>query len=122
MTVTLELSDSVLKALGAGTPAEGAAKLRLAAAVKLFELGKLSSGAAAELAGIHRVEFLERLRDYGVAAIQGTAEDLQHDLEALGSVRVRASDRIAFEQKDDAERKAVLDEMTEEAQKHGLGY
>jgi predicted HTH domain antitoxin len=87
MTVTLELSDFALKALGAGTPAEGAAKLRLAAAVKLFELGELSSGAAAELAGIHRIEFLERLKDYGVAAIQGTAEDLQHDLEALRSFR-----------------------------------
>jgi predicted HTH domain antitoxin len=61
--------------------------LRLAAAVKLFELGALSSGAAAELAGIHRVEFLERLKDYGVAAIQGTAEDLQHDLDALRSFR-----------------------------------
>ena len=36
--------------------------------------------------------------------------------------RVRASDLIAFQQKDDAERKAVLDELTEEAQKHGLGY
>jgi predicted HTH domain antitoxin len=57
------------------------------AAVKLFELGELSSGAAAELAGIHRIEFLERLKDYGVAAIQGTADDLQHDLEALWSFR-----------------------------------
>jgi excisionase family DNA binding protein len=36
--------------------------------------------------------------------------------------RVRASDLIAFQQKDDAERKAMLDELTEEAQKHGLGY
>jgi excisionase family DNA binding protein len=36
--------------------------------------------------------------------------------------RVRASDLIAYQQKDDAERKAALDELTEEGQKHGLGY
>jgi hypothetical protein len=38
----------------------------MAAAVKLFELGQLSSGAAAGLAGIPRVVFLSRLADYGV--------------------------------------------------------
>jgi excisionase family DNA binding protein len=36
--------------------------------------------------------------------------------------RIRASDLITYQQKDDAERKAVLDQLTEEAQKHGLGY
>jgi predicted HTH domain antitoxin len=34
------------------------------AAVKLYELGRLSSGRAAELAGIPRVEFLLTLEDY----------------------------------------------------------
>jgi predicted HTH domain antitoxin len=38
--------------------------LRMAAAVKLFELGLLSSGAAARLAGVPRVVFLSRLADY----------------------------------------------------------
>jgi excisionase family DNA binding protein len=36
--------------------------------------------------------------------------------------RIRASDLVAFQQKDDAERKAAMDELTAEAQKHGLGY
>ncbi|MBI3015891.1 MAG: UPF0175 family protein [Candidatus Tectomicrobia bacterium] len=40
--------------------------LRLLAAVKLFELGKLSSGRAAQLAGMSRVEFLEDLRASGL--------------------------------------------------------
>jgi len=88
MTFTVDLPDPTLKALRADTPAEGAAKVRLAAAVKLFEMGQLSSGAAAELAGVHRIAFLEQLKDFGVAAIQGTAEDLQHDLEALRSFGV----------------------------------
>jgi excisionase family DNA binding protein len=36
--------------------------------------------------------------------------------------RIRASDLMAFQQKDDAERKAAIDELTAEAQKPGLGY
>ena len=35
-----------------------ARELRILAAVKLYELGRLSSGRAAELAGMQRVEFL----------------------------------------------------------------
>jgi excisionase family DNA binding protein len=36
--------------------------------------------------------------------------------------RVRFEDLLAFKRKDDAHRKAVLDELTAEAEKHGLGY
>jgi excisionase family DNA binding protein len=36
--------------------------------------------------------------------------------------RVRVADLLAYKQKDDAQRKAVLDELTAEAEKHGLGY
>ncbi|MCB0076903.1 MAG: UPF0175 family protein [Anaerolineales bacterium] len=41
-------------------------ELRLLAAIKLFELGRLSSGRAAELAGLSRVEFLVSLGRYRV--------------------------------------------------------
>jgi predicted HTH domain antitoxin len=37
------------------------------AALKLFELGKISSGKAAELAGMSRVEFLEVCGRYRVS-------------------------------------------------------
>lgn len=43
-----------------------AAEIRMAAAIKLYEMGRLSSGAAAALAGIPRVVFLMKLADYGV--------------------------------------------------------
>ncbi len=36
--------------------------------------------------------------------------------------RIRVSDLLAYRQLDEAERKAVLDELTQEAQKLGLGY
>ena len=48
----------------------------MAAAVKLYELGRLSSGAAARLAGVPRVIFLARLADYGVDTFQVTEAQL----------------------------------------------
>lgn len=50
-------------------------ELRTAAAVKMFELGRLSSGAAARLAGIPRVVFLSRLADYGVDTFDMSEEE-----------------------------------------------
>jgi predicted HTH domain antitoxin len=53
--------------------------LRMAAAVKLFELDRLSSGAAAHLAGIPRVIFLSRLADYGVDTFRMSLEDFEKE-------------------------------------------
>jgi predicted HTH domain antitoxin len=61
--------------------------LRLAAAMKLYELGRISSGAAAELAGIGRVEFLDRLAEFGVNAFQESPEDLASELATRQSLR-----------------------------------
>ena len=54
-------------------------EIRLAAAMKLYEMGRLSSGAAAELAGIPKPVFLSRLSDYGIASFRMTPEDLADD-------------------------------------------
>jgi predicted HTH domain antitoxin len=51
----------------------------MAAAVKLFELGRLSSGAAARLAGVPRTVFLTRLADYGVDTFRLTEEELARE-------------------------------------------
>ena len=53
---------------------------RMAMAVKLFELGRLTSGQAAELAGLDRVEFIMNLYRYGVSPIQIMPEELAEDL------------------------------------------
>jgi predicted HTH domain antitoxin len=42
---------------------------RMAMSVKLFELGKLTSGQAAQLAGVPRATFLYMLSSYGVEAV-----------------------------------------------------
>jgi predicted HTH domain antitoxin len=56
---------------------EFALELRTLAAVKLFELGRLSSGRAAELAGMSRVEFLLRLGHYKVFPFEYELNDLE---------------------------------------------
>jgi predicted HTH domain antitoxin len=87
MTVTVDLSDAAIKELDAKTGDDAVARLRLAAAMKLFELGRLSSGAGADLAGIGRVEFLDRLAEFGVNAFQQSPDELAQELATLRSVR-----------------------------------
>ena len=60
---------------------EGELKMILAA--KLFDLGELSSGQAAKMAGITRREFLESVGKYGVSIFQYDADELEEDLARL---------------------------------------
>lgn len=54
-----------------------ARELRILAAIKLYELGRLSSGRAAELAGMPRVEFLLSLERYKVFPLEAELRDLE---------------------------------------------
>jgi predicted HTH domain antitoxin len=76
--IVIDIPSETLVALKV-TEAEIGETLRIAAAVKLFELGRLSSGAAARLAGVPRVVFLARLADYGVDTFNLTEEQLQRE-------------------------------------------
>lgn len=55
-------------------------ELQMLAAVKLYELGRLSSGRAAQLAGVTRVEFLLALGRYHVSPFDLDAESLAEDI------------------------------------------
>lgn len=56
-----------------------ARELRTLAAVKLYELGRLSSERAAELAGMTRVEFLLILNRYRVFPLEAELTDLERE-------------------------------------------
>jgi len=51
--------------------------------MKLHEVGHLSAGGAADLAGISKVEFLHKLADFGVDAFRMTPEEFDRDLDTL---------------------------------------
>jgi predicted nucleotidyltransferase/predicted HTH domain antitoxin len=65
---------------------EFAAEIRFLAAAKLYEMGRLSSGKAAEMAGIGRVEFLHKLRTYGFHAINLDDEQIEAELKAAAEL------------------------------------
>ena len=79
--ITFSIPDEILLALKA-TPEILAARIRIAAAVKLYELGQLSSGAASQLAGVPKPYFLGHLADYGVNTFDLSEEELIHDLKS----------------------------------------
>ena len=54
--------------------------LRLMAALKMFELGKISSGKAAELAAMSRVDFLDTCGRYRVSPFNYPPEEIEAEL------------------------------------------
>ena len=53
--------------------------MSLLAAVQLYELGRLSSGRAAELVGVPRTEFLDLLARYDVFPLAAELSELEED-------------------------------------------
>jgi predicted HTH domain antitoxin len=62
------------------SPAEFEQEARMAMAVKLFELHRLSSGQAAQLAGVDRATFLLRLNEFGASMINLPPDELAADV------------------------------------------
>lgn len=81
--ITIEYPDDLLVALGANREQfEQEARFTLAA--KLFELGRLSSGKAARLAGLDRVTFLLSLHRVGVAMLDLDERELADERRYAG--------------------------------------
>ncbi len=62
------------------TPSEFEQQLLLMAALKMFELGKLSAGKAAELANLPRVTFLESCSRYRISPFNYPDEAIATEL------------------------------------------
>jgi len=78
--ITIELPEDAFSALRR-TPEAFVREMRLASAVKWYEIKLVSQGKAAELAGVSRREFLDSLARFNVSPFQVTPEELEQEWE-----------------------------------------
>ncbi len=76
--LTIDYPDDLLVALGS-TVDQFECEARLAMAAKLFELGRLSSGKAAQLAGMERVAFLAQMHRLSVPILDLDEEEMKEE-------------------------------------------
>jgi predicted HTH domain antitoxin len=73
--MTIDMPEEALAALRTD-PENFARELRLVAAVKWYELRRVTQERAAAIAGLSRAEFLVALGQFGVSPFQYTAEEV----------------------------------------------
>lgn len=79
-TISISYPESLATTLRLGVK-DFEVEMKTSALVKLFELGKVSSGVAAKVLGLSRVDFLELLAEYKVPVLgQYDVEDLNEDI------------------------------------------
>lgn len=79
-TLKILYPEDLPEALGE-TPEEFERELKFLVAAKLYDLGRISSGRAAELAGVERVDFLQNLGRYRISVFNYSLEELEGEIQ-----------------------------------------
>ena len=79
VTVTFELPEDVLSSVRKD-PERFTQELRLAAAVKWYEMGLVSQGRAAEISGLSRSEFISALGRFEVSIFQHNIDEIAEEV------------------------------------------
>ena len=82
-TLAIKYPESVLATLNL-SPETFEQEAKIALAIKLYEMGRLTSGQAAELAGIPRVAFLLSCQRYGTVTVEWDQEELNAEFSEKG--------------------------------------
>jgi predicted HTH domain antitoxin len=78
--VKIPYPDDLPESLGK-SPESFERQLQFLVAAKIYELGHISSGRAAELAGMNRVEFLEELGHYRISIFNYSLSELEQEIQ-----------------------------------------
>lgn len=79
VSLKIDLPEGVFSAIRK-SPREFVSEMRLAAAVKWYEMGAISQEKAAEMAGLSRADFIFSLSRFKVSPFQCTPEEIEEDL------------------------------------------
>jgi len=79
-TINIEYPESLANTLKLNNK-DFAAEMKRSSLVKLYELGKVSSGVAARVLGLSRLDFLDLLAKYNVSVFNAyDTDDLNEDI------------------------------------------
>ncbi|OGJ89070.1 MAG: hypothetical protein A2268_11880 [Candidatus Raymondbacteria bacterium RifOxyA12_full_50_37] len=80
-TISIAYPENILPPLNI-SPDAFEAEAKEVLAVKLFEMGRLTSGQAAGIANVSRAEFLLTCRKFGTPSVQWNKEDIDEEFKA----------------------------------------
>jgi len=78
MRIVIDLPDTLLKEISPGY-ADPEREVKFILAVKLVEMGRISTGRAAQWLGISKPRFLQEMGRYGLSALPVDEEEIKED-------------------------------------------